>query len=46
MLNGCESDELNENDGLFKFWCNKFVKNEIERRDFKVAVWLLMTPVN
>ena len=34
---GCESDELYEHDKLFKFWSNKGVKKEIEKRDFKMT---------
>ena len=37
MLIGCESNELYENEKLFKFWSNNFVNKEIEKRKFKIT---------
>ena len=45
ILIGCESDELFENDKLFNFWSNKFINNEIEKRDFQITGWPFMTLV-
>ena len=45
ILIGCEADELFENDKLFKFWSNKFINNEIEKRDFQITGWPFMTLV-
>ena len=45
ILIGCESDELFENDKLFKFWSNKFINTEIEKRDFQITGWPFMTLV-
>ena len=45
ILIGCESDELYENDNLFKFWSNKFINQEIENRDFRLTGWPFMTLV-
>ena len=42
-LIGCESDELVENDKLFKFWSNKLINKEIRKRKFKITGWLFMT---
>ena len=42
---GCESDELLQNDKLFIFWSNKFINNEIEKRDFQITGWPFMTLV-
>ena len=44
-LIGCESDELFENDKLFNFWSNKYINNEIEKRDFQITGWPFMTLV-
>ena len=45
ILIGCEADELFENDKLFNFWSNKFINNEIEKRDFQITGWPFMTLV-
>ena len=45
ILIGCESDELFENDKLFKFWSNKFINKEIENRNFKLTGYPFMTLV-
>ena len=45
ILIGCESEELFENDKLFKFWSNKFINNEIENRNFQKTGWPFMTLV-
>ena len=45
ILIGCDSDELFENDKLFNFWSNKFIKNEIEKRNFQITGWPFMTLV-
>ena len=45
ILIGSESDELFENDKLFNFWSNKFIKKEIENRNFKLTKWPFMTLV-
>ena len=45
ILIGCESDELFENDKLFNFLSNKFINNEIEKRDFQITGWPFMTLV-
>ena len=45
ILIGCESDELFENDKLFNFWSNKFINNEIEKRDFQITGRLFITLV-
>ena len=45
ILIGCESDELFENDKLFNFWSNKYINNEIEKRDFQITGWPFMTLV-
>ena len=45
ILIGSDSDELVENDKLFNFWSNKFIKKEIENRNFKLTGWLFMTLV-
>ena len=42
---GCESDELYEKDKLFNMWSNKFINKEVEKRDFKITGWHLMTVV-
>ena len=44
-LIGCESDELYENNKLFIFWSNKFLRKEIGKRDFKLTGWLFVTSV-
>ena len=44
-LIGSESDELFENDKLFNFWSNKFINNEIEKKDFQITGWPFMTLV-
>ena len=33
---GCESDDLYENDKLFNFWSNTFLRKETEMRNFKI----------
>ena len=45
ILIGCESDELFENDKLFNFWSNKFINEEIQKRDFQITGWSFMTLV-
>ena len=45
ILIGCESDDFFENDKLFNFWSNKFINNEIEKRDFQITGWPFMTLV-
>ena len=45
ILIGCESDEIFETDKLFNFWSNKFINNEIEKRDFQTTGWPFMTLV-
>ena len=45
ILIGCESDKLFENDKLFNFWSNKFINNEIEKRNFQITGWPFMTLV-
>ena len=35
ILIGCNSDELYENDKLFKLWSNKFRNKHFEMRNFK-----------
>ena len=45
ILIGSKSDELYENDKLFNFWSNKYIKKEIEIRNFKLTGWLFMTLV-
>ena len=40
-----ESDELHENVNLFNIWSNKFINNEIEKRDFQITGWPFMTLV-
>ena len=42
---GCESDELFENDELFKLWSNKLLNEEVERRSFKILGCPFMTLV-
>ena len=37
ILIGCESVEIYKNDKLINFWSNKFVNQEIEKRDFKIT---------
>ena len=39
IITGCESDELFENDKVFKFWSNKIGNKVIERRNFKITGW-------
>ena len=41
MLKQIKSNELYENDKLFNFWSNKFINNEIEKRDFQITGWPL-----
>ena len=41
IIIGCESDGLYENNKLFNFWSNKFIKEEIEKRKLKMTEWLL-----
>ena len=43
FLFGCESNELFENDKLFKFWSKKFIIKGIGKRDFKITGWSLKT---
>ena len=45
ILIGCESDELYENDKLFNFWSNKYINNEIEKRNFQISGWPFITLV-
>ena len=45
ILIGCESDELFENDKLFNFWSNKYINNEIEKRNFQISGWPFITLV-
>ena len=45
ILIGCESDELFENNKLFNFWSNKYINNEIEKRNFQISGWPFMTLV-
>ena len=45
ILIGCESDELLENNKLFNFWSNKYINNEIEKRNFQISGWPFMTLV-
>ena len=45
ILIGCDSDELPENNKLFNFWSNKFINNELEKRDFKITRWSFRTLV-
>ena len=45
ILIGCESDELFENDKLFKFWFNKFINGMVQKRKFKITGWLFITLV-
>ena len=45
ILIGCESDELFENDRLFNFWSDKFINEEIQKRNFKITGWPFMTLV-
>ena len=45
ILMACESDELYEIDKLFNFWSKKFLKKEIDKRDFKITGWSFMTSV-
>ena len=45
ILIGCASDELFENDKLFNFWSNKFINDEIEKRNFQISGWPFMTLV-
>ena len=33
ILIGCESDELFENDKLFNFWSNKFINEEVQKKE-------------
>ena len=43
ILIGCESDGIFENDKLFNFWSNKFIKKETEIGNFKLTGWSFMT---
>ena len=45
ILIGSESDELYENDNLFNLWSNKFINEEIGKRDFRLTGWPFMTIV-
>ena len=48
ILTGCESEKLDENKKLFKFWSNKIINDineEIEKRDFKIRGWSFLTLV-
>ena len=45
ILIACESDELFENDKLYNFWSNKFINDEIEKRNFRITGWPFMTLV-
>ena len=45
ILIGCESDEFFENNKLFNFWSNKYINNEIEKRNFQISGWPFMTLV-
>ena len=45
ILIGCESDELFENIKLFNFWSNKYINNEIEKRNFQISGWPFMNLV-
>ena len=45
ILIGCQLDELFENDKLFNFWSNKFINEEIQKRDFQMSGRSFMTLV-
>ena len=45
ILIGCESDELYAKNNLFNFWSNKFINEEIQRRNFETTGWPFMTLV-
>ena len=42
ILIRCQSDEFYQNIKLFDFWSNKFINEEIQKRDFKTPEWSLM----